>query len=338
MAAFTVSKTNGTTFEVIKTVQIGEGGEGFIHRGTIGGQDVLIKTMKMDRTTRFHLRNNIETEVHVLSAMNKKGAGDYFATFRAFIGPRAFCESVVCDSRYKLIGPTDTVYLIYNFIEGGDLYDIIRKGTLHRDEKVSILKQLLTALQVLHASGFVHRDIKPENLMLTPEGQLKIIDIGQACEGYCMFDKPVGSPEYSAPETIPIASRTNANLSKIGNYAAPSDIFMAGLTFFDIVTGALFTRVVANQDPRRTILQIGNYLNRPEPRRMFQAAEMDEYYNLFLSMINPDLSQRPTAHEALEELDKIDPTLNLSGISYHSGGSRRRRRRLRRTRKTRSRK
>ena len=63
-------------------------------------------------------------------------------------------------------------------------------------------------MQHAHERGMVHRDIKPQNLMLTPKGQVKVLDFGlakvvserSAGTGLTSLNSYMGTPEYSAPE------------------------------------------------------------------------------------------------------------------------------------------
>jgi len=207
---------------------------------------------------------------------------------------------------FMYTGTGNDIYLIYDLIEGSELFYSIVNNTLTTEQMIRILTQLLTALQTLHAAGYTHRDIKPENLMLTPTGQLKIIDFGGACKKPCVYDfKVTGTLSYSAPESI--KRMKGFAESQRENNSFPSDIFMAGMTFFTLVTGGLYTDVVnpGAEGPRVTIDQIDMYSGRKEPRDLFVAAGMEKYYDLFLSMIRGNPAARPTAYEALSELNRI---------------------------------
>lgn len=76
----------------------------------------------------------------------------------------------------------DGLYLVMELIEGNDLKQMLdeRDAPFSMDEVADWTIQILNALEDLHSQGIVHRDIKPSNLILTPAGQIKILDFGIA--------------------------------------------------------------------------------------------------------------------------------------------------------------
>lgn len=344
--AFTVSKYESSTpISVKPETFIAEGGEGIAYRATFDGQLVLLKKMKF--AASLPLAIYIENEVAVQKELMACAASSQFACFRGFIGPRAFCDTVR-NKEVAYIGETADIYLLYDLIDGSDLFYTIEANRLTKVQKLSIIKQLLTALQILHAKGFTHRDIKPENLMMTPSGQLKIIDFGQTCRKSCNYDRPTGSILYAAPETIGADRRPDTYKSSLAANSFPSDIFSAGLTFFELVVGRHFAQVATGRDDisheavRSIIQQIDMQKGNRIPRLAFEQQGMGLYYNLFLTMVNHEPSIRPTALEALEELSRIEKTHAAGGgavlLPNVEGGRRRHRKiKTRRNRKNRTR-
>jgi serine/threonine-protein kinase len=67
---------------------------------------------------------------------------------------------------------------------------------------VTIIRECLIALDKLHSRGIVHGDVKPSNIMLTPEGEVKLIDTGAAFEWQGSRKPYFCTPRYAAPEVL----------------------------------------------------------------------------------------------------------------------------------------
>src|SRR5207253_76651 len=86
------------------------------------------------------------------------------------------------------------------------------KHVHRKSEKHACFIETAKALQALHRQGFVHCDLKPNNILLGPTGQVKVIDLGQACPVGTAKKRIQGTPDYIAPEQvkcIPVSVRTD---------------------------------------------------------------------------------------------------------------------------------
>lgn len=123
-------------------------------------------------------------------------------------------------------------YIVNEFMPGQTLKDVLDfRGSLPISEAISIMIQLTLALQCAHEHGIVHRDVKPQNIFVMPDGTIKLGDFGIAemenVESLKIKSKEIiGSVHYLAPE-----------ISKGGSASVQSDIYAAGVTFFEMVTG-----------------------------------------------------------------------------------------------------
>lgn len=122
----------------------------------------------------------------------------------------------------------DTMFIIMELVEGGTLGQKIPYSNV--DDAISAAMQIAEALQEAHAKGIVHRDIKADNIMLTPKGQVKVMDFGLAkLKGSLKLTRSsstVGTLAYMAPEQI-----------QGGEVDARSDIFSFGVLLFEMLTG-----------------------------------------------------------------------------------------------------
>ncbi len=125
-------------------------------------------------------------------------------------------------------------YLVLEYVPGGDLHDRVReKGPMGLAESVGVMIQIATGLRHAAGRGLIHRDIKPANLLMTPEGKVKITDLGLALhieeedERVTRDGTTVGTVDYMAPE--------QARDSRAASVR--SDIYSLGCTFFFLLTG-----------------------------------------------------------------------------------------------------
>ncbi len=75
----------------------------------------------------------------------------------------------------------ETAYLVMDYVEGKTLKEILkREGPMPWEKVSAIYLPVISAMEKVHKAGMVHRDISPDNLMLTKQGQVRILDLGAA--------------------------------------------------------------------------------------------------------------------------------------------------------------
>ena len=134
----------------------------------------------------------------------------------------------------RLFEAYHTYFLVMELCEGVDLFQLLMaRGPLPEPDVRAILGQLARALDYVHRRGVVHRDLKPANVMLTRQGDIKLMDFGIALSATgrdesastAAFSIP-GTPSYMAPEQLsggPIDGRT--------------DLYALGCLTYELLTG-----------------------------------------------------------------------------------------------------
>ncbi len=147
----------------------------------------------------------------------------------------------------------NTHFLIMEYAEGQTLDKVLeRRGPLPWPEACGLICQVARGLQHACERDMVHRDLKPANLLLTPQGQIKILDFGLA---RLVSESPrgtvtpagavVGTPQYLAPEQA--RDPQSADIR--------ADLYSLGCTWYEMLTGqspfpegTLFQQLLAHQD------------------------------------------------------------------------------------------
>ena len=124
-------------------------------------------------------------------------------------------------------------YIVMELVEGRTLRDILREGRKILPERaLEITAAVLSALDYSHRAGIVHRDIKPANVMLTPTGEIKVMDFGiaraiaDASATMTQTAAVVGTAQYLSPEQ-----------ARGEQVDARSDLYSAGCLLFELLTG-----------------------------------------------------------------------------------------------------
>ena len=122
------------------------------------------------------------------------------------------------------------------YVEGQTLRDIMRGAENGRkilpERALSITADILSALDYSHRSGIIHRDIKPANVMLTPSGQVKVMDFGIAraiadtSSAMTQTAAVIGTAQYLSPEQ-----------ARGETVDARSDIYSTGCLLYELLTG-----------------------------------------------------------------------------------------------------
>ena len=145
-------------------------------------------------------------------------------------------------------------FLVTEYVSGTTLADRIANGPLPESELMEIAVQIGLALDEAAGNGLVHLDLKPRNIMLTPKGQVKLLDFGLArlvrpneAEGpqsLTTIAAPAGTPPYMAPEQL-----------LGGSLDVRTDIYAVGATLYELATGRTPFRAKTSPQLIASILQ-----------------------------------------------------------------------------------
>lgn len=121
-------------------------------------------------------------------------------------------------------------YMVMELVEGITLKDYIeKKGKLSAKETISISIQMVTGIQAAHNQHIIHRDIKPQNIIISRDGKVKVTDFGIAratTSTNTISTNVMGSVHYTSPEQ-----------ARGGIVDEKSDIYSAGITMYEMITG-----------------------------------------------------------------------------------------------------
>lgn len=252
------------------------------------GAPVAVKELLPSRMKRWKDLDLFHRECQVLQALSHPGIPKYHEDFTSGGGD----EEV-----------PPRLFLVQQFVEGKSLQDMLDEGETFDEARVrDVVTQLLGILEYLHTRNppVIHRDIKPANLMMSPSGQVMLIDFGAVREAVT-FDGVgstiVGTFGYMPPEQYAGKSVPATDLFAVGAMCvqlltgkAPSELF-EGLHQFKIPADLPVTLGF-----ERLLLK----MTEPEVGRRFQSARevLDELRTGFLMVPKAELTGvLPIPHE-----------------------------------------
>ena len=139
----------------------------------------------------------------------------------------------------------NSMYIVMEYVQGIDLYDLLELSpVLPAEEAAIVALQIARALDYAHFRGIIHRDIKPANIMLSHQGEVKLMDFGIARDDKLSdlteTGTGLGTPSYMSPEQI-LGDKLDFR----------SDIFSVGIVLYQMVTG----QKPFVEDESRTVMQ-----------------------------------------------------------------------------------
>ncbi|KAH9627683.1 hypothetical protein HF086_016837 [Spodoptera exigua] len=204
-------KADPSQFELLKVLGEGSFGKVFLVRKVTGADAGTLYAMKVLKKATLKVRDRERTKMerNILVEMG-----------HPFI--------VKLHYAFQTAGK---LYLILDFLRGGDLFSRLSKEVMFTEEDVKFyLAELALALEHVHKLGIIYRDLKPENILLDADGHIALTDFGLSklpptsdkAYSFC------GTVEYMAPEVVNRRGHTFA-----------ADWWSFGVLMFEMLTGNL---------------------------------------------------------------------------------------------------
>jgi len=179
------------------------------------------------------------------------------------------------------------MFIVMEYVEGMTLKQMIEKETLSIKKILDIGIQICEGLAMAHEKGVVHRDIKSDNIMVTPRGQVKIMDFGLAklkgATKITQTGSTLGTAAYMSPE--------QASGEEIDSR---SDIFSFGVVLYELITGHLPFK---GEHQAAIIYSVIN--ETPEPLTRYKANVPDGLQRIVVKALEKDREER---YQHIDEL------------------------------------
>ncbi|MEK6335638.1 MAG: protein kinase [Acidobacteriota bacterium] len=299
-------------YRIIKKLGAGGMGEVYLALDTKLDRKVAIKVLRPDSLAEENLKKRLLKEAQAAARLDHPN---------------------IC-AVYDVNEADGFTFIVMQYIEGETLADQMLLEPLGLSTSLVIVEQVAEALAEAHRQGIVHRDLKPQNMIITPRGQLKILDFGLA-------------KQMPASDSVDLEAPTATVLSKPGHvvgtmpYMSPeqlqgepvdarSDIFSLGVTFYEMLAGKH-----PFQDKSDAVTLSRIMLAEPIPTERFQAQVSPELQALLNKMLCKDKAARyQNVEEFLADLRRLPaklsantaevnarPTKEISGITPKEKGT-----------------
>ncbi|MFC9685343.1 Stk1 family PASTA domain-containing Ser/Thr kinase [Streptomyces sp. NPDC056948] len=195
---------------------LGRGGmaEVYLAHDTRLGRTVAVKTLRADLARDPSFQARFRREAQSAASLNHPAI------------------VAVYDTGEDYIDNVSIPYIVMEYVDGSTLRELLHSGRkLLPERTLEMTIGILQALEYSHRAGIVHRDIKPANVMLTRNGQVKVMDFGIA---RAMGDSGMTMTQTSA--VIGTAQYLSPEQAKGEQVDARSDLYSTGCLLYELLT------------------------------------------------------------------------------------------------------
>jgi serine/threonine protein kinase/tetratricopeptide (TPR) repeat protein len=266
--------------------KLGEGGMGVVYKA----EDIKLKRLVALKFLPSHLTANEEDKARFLQEARAAAALNH---------------NNVC-TIHEICDEDENLFIVMEYVEGKTLRDIVgavREPPLQMRDVISYAAQIAEALKAAHQKGVIHRDIKSDNIMVTEQGQVKVMDFGLAkLRGSVKLTKSsstVGTMAYMAPEYL-----------QGGEVDARADIFSFGVVLYEMLTGILPFKGEYDSAMMYSIVN-----EEPEPIQKVRGDLSSEIIHILNRALEKDPEDRyQTVNDMLIDLHRVERNLFGSGV------------------------